>query len=251
MALESALHDLRGSPGAVRAGTEERPVPLGERVRIERGVLLGWARREGRLLSPIRLRSRVIGGGAEHEVFFDHASQRYFKLTIEGGLTIDSEFRIGKRTQRWLGVPFVREATPLEYLERLVLFNEVFGDDIRLEGVIADAEQPCLVTSQPVIRGRETTHAEIAGFLRQLGFRPVPGVVAGRHDSASFYRADDRVAVFDAHGENFLTDGRYVAPIDLLIVRADDSLHQFLMLDPRGRAAEIGKSVSFVPPANR
>ena len=69
----------------------------------------------------------MTNGGAEHRVFLDEATERAVKLTIEGGLTIDSEFRIGKRTQRWLGVPFVREATPLEYLERLVLFNEVDG----------------------------------------------------------------------------------------------------------------------------
>ena len=59
------------------------------------------------------------------------------------------------------------------------------------------------------------------------------------------------MAVFDTHGENFLTDGRRVAPIDALIVRADDDLHCFLTLDPRERAAEVGQWVSLMPSAKR
>lgn len=249
MALESAPHDLRGGGGTVQPSAAERPSELAERARREHGLLLEWAKREGRLLDGIQLRARVTGGGAEHNVFFDSATQRYFKLTIGGGLTVGIDYRIGKRSQRWLALPFVREATPREYLERLALFNDVFGDDLQLEGVIADIEPPCVVTSQPVIRGRETTATEIADFLTQIEFRPVPGVVAGRHDSVSFYRPDDRVAVFDAHGENFLTDRGHVAPIDAFILRVDDDLHGFLTLDPRERDAEIGRWVSPMPVA--
>ncbi|MCW5557861.1 MAG: hypothetical protein KIT22_08520 [Verrucomicrobiae bacterium] len=247
MALESALHDLRGSGRTVQPSAAERPSELADRARREHGLLIRWARREERLLDGIQWRARVTGGGAEHNVFFDDATQRYFKLTIGGGLTIGSDYRIGKRSQRWLTLPFVREATPREYLERLALFNQVFGDDLRLEGVIADAEPPCVVTSQPVIHGRETTAAEIAHFLTRLEFQPVPGVVAGRHDSVSFYRPDDRVAVFDAHGENFLTDHGHVAPIDAFIIRVEGDLHAFLTLDPRERDAEIGRWVSSMP----
>lgn len=247
MALESALHDLRGGAGTVRPGAAQRPGDLDEVAREERFILTEWARRNGRILDAESHRTRVTGCGAEHAVFFDSSTQRYFKLTLEGGLTVGTDFRLGKRSQRWLGVPFVREATPREYLERLVLCNQVFGDDLRLEGVITDREPPSIVTSQPVIRGRETTREEIAAFHTRLGFQPVPGVVAGRHDSASFYRPDDRIAVFDAHGENLLTDGTQVAPIDVLVIRTGDELHRFLTLDPRERQAEVGRCVSLMP----
>lgn len=249
MALESALHDLRGVSGSDGADTTQRPGALAETARRERQALLEWAHRHGKILDGQRFFPRVTNGGAEHRVFLDEALGRAFKLTIAGGLTVGIDYRIGKRSQQWLAVPYVREATPREYLERLLLFNEVFGDDLRLEGVIADVELPCLVTSQPVIHGRETTPGEIAAFMVRLDFQPVPGVVAGRHDSVSFYRPEDRVAVFDAHGENLLTDGTHVAPIDTLIIGADDDLHRFLTLDASDRAAEIGHCVSLMPPA--
>lgn len=249
MALESALHDLRGVSGPDGADSTQRPGALADLARRQRRTLIEWARRNGKILAGDRFFPRVTNGGAEHRVFLDEAVGRAFKLTIGGGLTVGIDYRIGKRSQRWLALPFVREATPREYLERLALFNDVFGDDLQLEGVIVDVEPPCVVTSQPVIRGRETTAAEIADFLTQIEFRPVPGVVAGRHDSVSFYRSDDRVAVFDAHGENFLTDRGHVAPIDAFILRVDDDLHGFLTLDPRERDAEIGRWVSPMPVA--
>lgn len=171
-----------------------------------------WARGAGRLIDGREILSRVTGGGAEHMVFFDRKTQRYTKITRGFGLTVGTDYTIGKQTQRWLGVPFVREATPLDYLERIVLFNAVFGDDITLESVISDPGSEAIVTSQPVVQGRETSPAEIARFMTSLDFAAVPGVVAGRSDSVSFFRAADRTGVFDTHGENFLTDGRRVAP---------------------------------------
>jgi len=179
-------------------------------------------------------------------VFIDASSNRVFKITRGFGLTVDTDFIVGKKSQRWLGVPFVREATPLEYLERTLLFNQVFADEIRLEAVIQDANETAIVISQPVVRGRETTHPEIAVFMALLGFVLVGGVIAGRRDSASFFRETDGAAVFDTHGENFLTDGLRVAPIDALIIRADDDLRAFLRMPAAERRAEVGLWTSLV-----
>ncbi len=170
----------------------------------------------------------------------DEALGRVVKITRGFGLTVDTDFLIGKKTQRWLSVPFVREATPLEYLERISLFNRVFADDIQLVGIIREPGSEAIVTSQPVIYGRETQHSEIESCMSGLGFALVPGVIAGRRDSQSFFRASDRVAVFDTHGENFLTDGTRVASIDALIIVADDDLAAFLSLPAAERRAEVG-----------
>ena len=58
----------------------------------------------------------------------------------------------------------------------------------------------------------------------ERGFVPVPGVVAGRGNSMSYFRSHDDVAVFDTHGQNFLISGMRMVPIDELIVYADEDL---------------------------
>ena len=61
-----------------------------------------------------------------------------------------------------------------------------------------------------------------------------------------FFRERDNVAVFDTHGENFLTFGPKIAPIDALIIVADDDLAAFLTLSPDKRREEVGISTSLI-----
>ena len=243
MSPESALHDLRRSLGADGAEPPERRRTLWERFERERDAILGWARTRDLLLDGREHLSRVEGGGAEHAVYLDREQGVVVKITRGFGMTVGTNFHIGKRSQRYLGLPFVRQATPLEYLERLVIFNEVFGDDIRLVGVIAGPE-PAIVTTQPVIRGRDATAAEITAFMSALGFAEVPGVIAGRRDSVSYFRASDGVAAFDAHGENVIASATGLAPIDLFVVHADEDLHAFLSMPAEDRFAEVGNWIS-------
>ena len=128
-------------------------------------------------------------------------------------------------------------------MERIALFNELFGDDIRVVGLIAEPE-PAIVTTQPVIRGRDASPSEITTFMATLGFDPLEELVVGRGDSASYFRAADGVAAFDAHGENVITGQNGVAPIDLFVIRAQDDLKTFLALPVAERLAEIGRWVS-------
>ena len=247
MAPESALHDIRRSLGADGAEPPERRRTLWERYERERDAVLEWARSSRCLLDSRDYLNRVQGGGAEHAVFFDRDSQAYFKITRGFGLTVGTNFHIGKRTQRYLGLPFVRQATAIDYLERLALFNELFGDNIQVVGVLAEPE-PAIVTTQPVIRGRDATPDEITTFMAALGFAEVPGVVAGRRDSASFFRASDGAAAFDAHGENVIMGDAGAAPIDLFVVRADEDLAAFLATPVDERRAEVGEWVSLSSP---
>jgi hypothetical protein len=245
MAPKSALHDIRRICGADGTESPERRCTLRERYERERDAVLEWARSSLCLLDAREYLNRVQGGGAEHAVFLD--GDVVTKITRRFGLTVGTNFHIGKRTQRYLGVPFVRQATPLEYLERLALFNELFGDDIRVAGVLAGPE-PAIVTTQPVIRGRDAAPDEITAFMGTLGFAEVPYVVAGRRDSASFFRAADSAAAFDAHGENVIAGTAGVAPIDLFVVRADEDLAAFLAMPPDERLAEFGEWVSLSSP---
>ena len=80
--------------------------------------------------------------------------------------------------------------------------------------------------------------------MAALGFAPLEGIVVGRRDSASFFRAADGVAAFDAHGENVIAGASGVAPIDLFVIRAGEDLAAFLGMTAADRAAEVGQWVS-------
>ena len=161
-------------------------------------------------------------------------------------LTVDTKFLIGKKTQRYFGVPYVREATPFEYLSRLQLFNRTFSDFIDFQGVIDEPGKEAIVTAQPFVPGNASTDEEVAAFMAARGFAVVPGVVAGRRDSISYFRESDNVAVFDTHGENFLTFGPKTAPIDALIIVVDDDLSAFLKLPEKERREEVGRWTSLI-----
>jgi len=70
----------------------------------------------------------------------------------------------------------VGQSDLLGYLKGLYLQNQLFQDDIRLEGIVSlDGEFPQIVISQPFVKGREATAPEIATFMQQRGFRSKDG----------------------------------------------------------------------------
>ena len=116
-------------------------------------------------------------------------------------------------------------ALPLEYLDRLLLQNDLFADDVRIEGVALENEQLVIISSQPAILGSSLTEDEMLAFMRKLWFQPLTGLSLGRPGSLSFYRDFDVVAAFDAHPGNFVKDDNgVVLPIDLVLVCADAAL---------------------------
>lgn len=108
-------------------------------------------------------------------------------------------------------------ASAREYLERMVLTNEVFGGGIRFEGVI-DGELPSLVISQAMAIGVHPETADINRFLREMGFERV--------DPLMWYRPHDGLAISDTKRANFITPdgGQTVLPIDLPIRRASPEM---------------------------
>lgn len=153
---------------------------------------------------------------------------------------------MSKQTQRWMCVPYLRDATPFEYLSRVVLFNRTFGDDIQLEGIICDPGRVAIVTSQPVIKGRSVTPAESREFMLREGFCLSDCPPLGRSNtvSFSFYHAVEKIAVFDTHAANFLINEGVVAPIDALITTMEQSLEFYLSLSAEKRRKEIGEQTS-------
>ena len=121
------------------------------------------------------------------------------------------------------------DATPLEYLERLELQNDVFGDAIRLVALAVEAGGLAILTTQPFIRGGQATPEEILRAMIQMEFERVPGIPANAEDCFSFYRRADQVACFDAHTGNFVRQSNgLIVPIDLVMVRANAAMHDYL-----------------------
>jgi hypothetical protein len=125
------------------------------------------------------------------------------------------------------GVPALEPALPLEYVDRLILQNEVFADCISFVGVAGDDRLPRIVTRQPDIPGEAAGLDEIREMMIDaLGFSPLSAAFAlGYVDSLAFVRHD--VAVFDLRPANVVkTPAGVIVPIDVIAVR----------LDERGRA---------------
>ncbi len=74
-------------------------------------------------------------------------------------------------------------ASPSEYLQRLLWQNEVFGDDIHLVGLWEERpHQWRIVTTQPGLQGEPATLDELAAAFVAAGFSLLPwrGIVSLR-----------------------------------------------------------------------
>jgi hypothetical protein len=193
--------------------------------RDERGsqeALRIWGRESGHVLADsffARL-ELVSNTTSEAEVFYNSSDNRAWKRTWPGAFG----FVPRKNSDSgWSAFP----ALPSDLLFRLSLQNEIFLDDIRVEGIFESSgpsmiigqqsDGVSLVFSQPWIEAKNPAEPypsdeEIGGLMRGLGFAEMP---------ASFYgwKHDDGTVVLDAKPDNFIKSEPGIIPIDLQITR--------------------------------
>ncbi|MFN0076623.1 MAG: hypothetical protein ACKVY0_09125 [Prosthecobacter sp.] len=181
--------------------------------------LEAWARESGCWLNADDALRHFVRGGEEHRICRgDHV---YGKATYPG--------RYGFTVIAAMGAPTLTHALPAEYLERLLLSNRIFDDEVKLAGVTREAEGLVILTTQPTIVGTAASHDEMLDFFTSRRFAHLPGFCAGYKGSLSFYRDLDQVAVFDAHPANFIRDrSGVILPIDGVVVQATDELAAML-----------------------
>jgi hypothetical protein len=169
-----------------------------------------WAEARGALPSGEWL-TTAERGGAEH--FIQHApgEARVLKITYPGqfGLRMRFTLRPGVMPKRLADAIGLMPATPLEYLDRLTLHNELFGRSMMFLGLVRQEKGWSFVTSQIFLRGEKPSIAQIAAFMAENGFRKLG-------DENAYFRESDHLAVFDAHARNFVLVDGIPVPFDVI-----------------------------------
>lgn len=120
-------------------------------------------------------------------------------------------------------------ATPLEYLERWSLSNEVFGDDVQLASLVEwpDGSLSFGVT-QPQYHGAPAHPRDIERFFREAGWTRL----TDPSGHLVFYNYAFQVIAIDAVGRNcYLTNGE-LQPFDVILCHPGPELEKFLRIYP-------------------
>lgn len=199
----------------------------------QKEALQKWAANLGLLLDAERILPHLKRGGQEHDIFDDQSSQRIIKVTRNGvfGLTPGIDLDLvasgddARRLHLW-------EATPYYYLERLHLQNSLMPEINQLEGILIHNGELSIVISQPRFEILAVSEDEIDQWFIQQGFQKIA--------SASYYRADDNLGIFDAHDKNVLRshlDPGVLIPFDIIPCHPKPAFLDFIQ-------SSIAKNVS-------
>lgn len=238
-ALESAQALLSGIPRP--DGAESSP-ERGTLRRVQAAAFLESSRQAGYHLVfrdagdwLVRLHSTEVAFGREHRTWKGAEVERIYKYTYPN--------QFGRTAFYGSGGLGNTDALPFEYLTRMALHNDIFGDDVVIECTLED-DRGWLVTviSQSFIEGDHPTQAQIDEYMTAEGF------VKTR--SEDWYRASDDIAAFDSHLGNFIfTPDGNVVPIDLVPIRHPDADHLFMLgvklgVPPLGGRVSLGHLVN-------
>ncbi len=104
-------------------------------------------------------------------------------------------------------------ASPIAYLERWHLHNELFGDSVTFTGVMEEGGQLRMVIEQPAIIGQPATLEQIREFFTSHGWRPF--TVDGE---TAYFDSERNVVISDTHRANLIQmDDGLLAAIDLRV----------------------------------
>ena len=113
------------------------------------------------------------------------------------------------------------KASPIDYLERWLLHNAFFADQVRFLGVVTTPDGNRLIIEQPAIAGiPATSEAQIRDFFIGNGWKPFTS-----DGETAFFDPENGLAISDTHRGNLILmpDG-LLAPIDLRIQKLSGSI---------------------------
>lgn len=196
-------------------------------------LLSDWATEKGLWISQ-KLPAELKDAGTREHLLFDLEEEpdRIFKITKCPGFGIQPAIRSGA-IKRGADIRYWfedRDATPLEYLQRLLLIDQDLTKHLsrtqypiinRLEGFVRSRGNLQIVTSQPIFVGEPATVLEIKAWFESQGFQYVK--------AWTWFRANDGLVVFDALGDNVMKCDGIMVPFDTIPLIATgnmaDALH--------------------------
>ncbi|MDF1811149.1 MAG: hypothetical protein P1V20_03015 [Verrucomicrobiales bacterium] len=158
---------------------------------------------------PVEIERPCDNEGNEHKVWFIEDRNVYLKITwpnFFGKLVVHRPDEAA-------------DASPIQYLERWHLHNEIFGDNVEFAGVLESDDGLRLLIEQPAIAGLPADDTQILEFFVSNGWYPF------RIDKdVAFFDPDTNIAVSDAHPGNIIVmaDGLF-ASIDLRVQKLTSS----------------------------
>ncbi|MCF7676420.1 MAG: hypothetical protein K9N23_19045 [Akkermansiaceae bacterium] len=148
--------------------------------------------------------------GNEHQVWYLPGSKSVLKATWPDFFGLLVIHRLNEE----------HKASPIAYLERWSLHNELFGDDVRFLGAVATDSGLRLLIQQPAIAGTPATDEEIQRFFTDSGWQRF--IIEG---NVAYFDPGRRVAISDTHrGNIILMEDGLLAPIDLRVQLLSEAL---------------------------
>lgn len=148
--------------------------------------------------------------GNEHQVWFRPDSASFLKATWPDHFGMLVIHRSDEEPA----------ASPIAYLERWLLHNELFGDSVEFLGALDTHQGLRLIISQPAILGQPATEQQIKDFFTSSGWKrfQIDGDLA-------YFDPQRQIVVSDTHrGNIILMDDGLLAPIDLRVQPLTPSL---------------------------
>ncbi|MEQ1751890.1 MAG: hypothetical protein ABL974_20885 [Prosthecobacter sp.] len=153
--------------------------------------------------------------GNEHQVWFQQETDTYLKVTWPDFFGMLVLHRLDEEEQ----------ASPIAYLERWHLHNELFGDRVSLLGALEEDGRLRLVIQQQAIEGEPATLEQINDFFTGNGWRRFMA-----NGEVAYFDAERRVVISDTHRGNIIlmADG-LLAPIDLRVQPLSGALLDYVI----------------------
>jgi hypothetical protein len=111
-------------------------------------------------------------------------------------------------------------ASPIDYLERWMWHNRLFGDTVEFIGALDSSSGLRLIIQQPAIEGEPATEEEIDQFFTSTGWERFD-----IEEEVAYFDPVLQVVISDTHRGNIIaTDDGLLLPIDLRVQPLEGSL---------------------------
>lgn len=116
-------------------------------------------------------------------------------------------------------------ASPIAYLERWQLHNELFGDSVEFLGVLEDHGRLRMVIQQKAIEGVPASLQQINDFFTRSGWKRFFA-----NDEVAYFDPERNVVISDTHrGNIILMEDGLLAPIDLRVQPLSGALLDYVV----------------------